>query len=659
LTHYALTFFAALVVSFALTPLMAAIARRAKAVDYPGGRHIHQAPTPRFGGAAIFGGIVGGLVLASYASSQTSELFSPVDLRSVILVISATMITIMGLLDDRHSLSAGAKLAAELFIAACVVTAGYRIQLISVPYLGWMNPAISVLWIASVMNALNMIDGLDGLAAGVSLTIALGLFCQSLYFHNERHALILMAVSGAILGFLPFNFHRARIFLGDSGSLLLGLLLAVAAVQGPSEGYVARTAVIPIIALGLPLAELFLTVGRRLLREFLVVKRDDQEQQYGFVILARPKLFTADGDHMHHRLLNRGMRSTAAVLLFYSISAALVTVAVVGAVERWRLGYLLIFFAAALFAGVHFFGYSDLQPLRKGVFLPVLGRLLSAPTPVFIAYDLAFASVSLLLTRLFYGTRAYIFGGEWPLHIQLLRAGALIGAQMLGLAIGGLYRQPYSVIGYRECVIMLRSVGFSFALGVGVFWSLGPRSELAAVVLDGYLLATFIIGLRLSFSILDHIFQHPQMRRVLIYGADERASGAANAMRANPELRLIPVGFIDNEPGKRARWFRGLRVYRISDLSLLMRGKVVDEVFVPFISRNGASASIEALSKDCSTLGLPLSTYADHSEHPLENGEGNGEGGDANGGLAATGYIKAIPELPISMKIIMQRGRSD
>jgi UDP-GlcNAc:undecaprenyl-phosphate/decaprenyl-phosphate GlcNAc-1-phosphate transferase len=645
---YALTFFVALIVSFALTPLMAAIARRARAIDYPGGRRIHQTPTPRFGGAAIFGGIAGGLMLTCYTSRQIRELFLPIDLRSLTLAIVATTITIIGLLDDRRSLSPFAKLSAELFIAACVVTAGYRIQLISVPYFGWMNLAISVLWIASVMNALNMIDGLDGLAAGVSLTIALGLLCQSLYFHNERHALILAAVSGAILGFLPFNFHRARIFLGDSGSLLLGLLLAVGAVQGPSDGYIARTAIIPVLALGLPLAELVLTVGRRLLREFLVVKRDDQDQRYGLVILASPKLFTADGDHMHHRLLKRGMRSTAAVLLFYLISAALVTAAVVGAVEQWRLGYLLIFFVAALFAGVRFFGYSDLQPLRKGVFLPVLGRLLSAPTAVFIAYDLLFAFVSLLLTGLFYGTGAYIFGNEWSLHTQLLRASAVIGAQILGLAIGGLYRQPYSVIGYRECVIMLRSVGLSFALALGIFLSLGGRSEPAIVVLNSYLFATFIIGLRLSFAILDHIFQHPQMRRVLVYGADERASGAANAMRANPELQRIPAGFIDNEPGERARWFKGLRVYRISDLSLLVRRKVVDEVFVPLINSNGALANIEALSKDCSTLGLPLSTYAEHAEHHVENGDGNGEGG--NGGLDATRYIRAIPELPISMK---------
>ena len=616
LLQYSLILITALTVSFMLTPLVGVAARHLNAVDYPGGRRIHLTPTPRFGGAAIFGGIIASLAVGSYVTPRVWDALS-FDLRSLALAASATLITLVGLLDDRRSLSPAAKLIAETLVAGCVVAAGYRIELIPIESMGWMNSAISVLWITSVMNAVNMIDGLDGLAAGVSLTIALGLLCQSFYYHNARHALILTAVCGAILGFLPFNFRRARIFLGDSGSLLLGLLLAVAAVQGPGRGFITRTTVVPILALGLPLAELFLTIGRRVLREFLVVRRDDKEHQYAFLVLGRPKLFTADSDHMHHRLLNRGMGSMAAVLIFYLISAAMVAVAVVCAVEKWQLGYFLVF-VLGLFAAVRFFGYSDLQPFRKGFFLPVLGRLLSGLTPVFLSCDVIFGFASLLLVFVVRGVHLGLINGESPQQVPLLIVCTLVAAQVLGLALGGLYRQSYSVIGTHECVVLLRSIGLSLALGLSMMLSIARRPDVLLAVLDGYLFATLIIGFRLSFAILDYVFRYARIRRVLVYGANEEASRAVGEMRANPELRLVPAGFVDDERGELTRWFRGLRVYRTCDLSALVRRKVVDEVFLPLINGNGDSANLEELTRRCSKLGLPLNSYASHSENQLD-----------------------------------------
>jgi hypothetical protein len=369
--------------------------------------------------------------------------------------------------------------------------------------------------------------------------------------------------------------------------------------------------------LGLPLAELSLTIGRRLLREFLVVKRDDNEHQYAFRVLGRPKLFTADSDHMHHRLLNRGMGSTAAVLIFYSISAALVAVAVVCAIEKWQLGYSLVF-VIALFAAVRFFDYSDLQPFRRGFFLPMLGRLSSASIPVYLGCDILFGFASLLLAFIFHGVHTGRINSEWPQQAQLLTACTLVAAQVLGLAVGGLYRESYSVMGFRECMVLLRSTGLSVAAGLVVMLSFARQTELLTVVLDDYLFASLVIGLRLSFALLDYIFQHPGTRRVLVYGANQEASNAVGAMRANPELQLVPTGFIDDEQGERTLWFRGLRVYRTCDLSSLVRRKVVDEIFVPLVNRNGHSASLEALTRRCSNLGLPLNTYAGHPDNQLD-----------------------------------------
>jgi UDP-GlcNAc:undecaprenyl-phosphate GlcNAc-1-phosphate transferase len=603
LLQYSLILTTALVVSFILTPLAGRVARTVNAVDYPGGRRIHLSPTPRFGGVAIFGGIIASLVVGTNTAPGIWH-FHFFDERWILLAACATLVTMVGLLDDRRSLSPVAKLIVEILVAGCIVAVGYRIEVFPYQAIGWINAVVSVVWITSVMNAVNLIDGLDGLAAGVSLIAAVGLLCQSLYYQNALHALILTGVCGAILGFLPFNFRRARVFLGDSGSLLLGLVLAVAAIQGPSRG--STSMVLPILAVGLPLAELFLTIGRRVLREFLVVKRDDKERRYALLVLGRPKLFTADSDHMHHRLINRGIGSVRAVLIFYFVSAGLAATAMVCTIEEWQLGYLL--FLLALFAAARSFGYSDLQPLRKGLLLPILGRLSAARIPIFVCFDLVFSFVSLLLPFLFLGTQHTLFNRGWSQQGQLLIACGLVVAQLCGLAFGGIYRESYCVIGFRECVVLLRSVGLSIGAGLVVTLSLARETSIGLIILDGYLLATLVIGLRLSFAIFDYVFQNVRIRRVLVYGVNEGGSQMVGVMRANPELGLVPTGFIDDEEGERTRWFRGLRVYRTGDLVSLVRRRVIDEVFVPPVNGNGHSAGFEILTRCCSNLALPVNS---------------------------------------------------
>ena len=604
-------------VSFVTTPMVGVVARNLNAMDFPGGRRIHQTPTPRFGGAAIFAGVSISLIVGSLVAPQVWHALS-LDMRSVALISSATLITTIGLLDDWRSLSPLPKLVVQALVAGLVVAAGYRIEIIQMQSISWVNSIISVFWIMSVMNAVNMIDGLDGLAAGVSLTIALGLLSQSFYYHNARHALLLTAVCGAILGFLPFNFRQARIFLGDSGSLLLGLLLAVAAIQGPGRGLITRTTVVPVLLLGLPLAELFLTISRRMLREFLVVRRDDKEHQYAFLVLGRPKLFTADSDHMHHRLIHRGMGSVFTVLIFYLISATLVAVAVMCGVENWRLGYFLVF-VLAVCAAVRVFGYSDLQPFRKGIFLPLLGRLLSSSVPVFLSCDILFACVSLVLAFLFDERRLFLPGDAWPHGAQFLSASTLVSAQVLGLAIGGLYRQSYCLIGSHECIVLLRSSALAVAAGFTVILGLSGETRLVMAVLDGYLFVTLVIGLRLSFAVLDHIFKSPRIRRVLVYGLNQEATDAVGAMRANPELRLVPAGFIDDELKERPRWFKGLHVYRASELNSLIRRKIVDEIFVPAANGNGDTPGLQTLTRLCASLDMPLRQFAERSENGFDS----------------------------------------
>jgi UDP-GlcNAc:undecaprenyl-phosphate GlcNAc-1-phosphate transferase len=539
---------------------------------------------------------------------RVSSILLPVDLRSLSVIAAVTIVTLIGLLDDRRSLSPTVKLSGEVLTAALVVAAGYRIKLVDPGSIDWLNVLASIVWLAAVMNAINMMDGLDGLAAGVCLIIAAGLLGESIYYRNDRHALILTAIIGAIIGFLPFNFNRARIFLGDSGSLLLGLLLGLAAIQQRNSGFITQRPMLPLVALGLPLAELFLTVGRRLLRELYVIKRDDNRYQYSFFVRGWPKLFTPDADHMHHRLLKRGLGSVRAVLTLYAISALVATVGLLAVFRESHLEYLLVY-AIGLFWAIRFFEYVDLQPFRRGFLLPLLGRMLSAPRGVSMVCDLSFAALSLVMTFAFFGIAAAVSSSPESQLATSLKLCAVLATQTFGLYLGGLYRESYLITGSRECIVMMKSVVLSVLAGLYAMYVLWHRIEISFVILDGYLLATLVIGLRLSFAILDHVFQNSSARRILIYGTDHEASIAAVAIRSDPDLRLIATGFVEDSQVPGDRWFKGLRVYRTCELPLLARRQIAEEVLVPIVDGRVDSATLQSLRSQCSLLGLRMNTY--------------------------------------------------
>jgi len=188
---------------------------------------------------------------------------------------------IVGLIDDCWALGPWLKLALEITAAVAVVIYDYRIGNILGVRLGWLELPVTVAWLVALTNAFNMIDGLDGLAAGVGAMVTTTLFLLSLYLGNVGAALILALLGGALIGFLPYNFHPARIFLGDSGSLFIGFVLAVTSVATSNKLATLVAILVPILALGLPLAELVVTTLRRLLR-VMIVQSPTEEGSTGF-----------------------------------------------------------------------------------------------------------------------------------------------------------------------------------------------------------------------------------------------------------------------------------------------------------------------------------------------------------------------------------------
>ncbi len=359
--------------SLLLTPVSRRIALRIGAIDYPGERRIHLLATPRFCGPGILLGLVVALLLAGFLDAQVGAILDAHLRRFVALAIGAVIITSVGAVDDVHPLRPRTKLCVEIVAAILVVQSGYRIDSDALRHLEILSFLISVAFIVVTVNAVNLLDGLDGLAVGVCLVIGATLFMLGIHHGATDASLVLAALCGVLVGFLPYNFYPARIFLGDSGALLLGFMLSVGAISTSRQANGMGTAAAPLLALGLPLGELALTTIRRVLREVKVKQVEMVAERYRWFFLRRPALFTADRDHIHHRLLNLGFIHRGVVLLLYVVCAIFCGTALMFTYHRAMRPALLLSLAVGCVAGLRKLAYPELMPLRSGLLLPLFG----------------------------------------------------------------------------------------------------------------------------------------------------------------------------------------------------------------------------------------------------------------------------------------------
>jgi UDP-GlcNAc:undecaprenyl-phosphate GlcNAc-1-phosphate transferase len=312
-------------VTWAVTPAIIRLAHAFGAVDTPGGRKVHLEPIPRIGGVAVFVGFVSGLAFAGWASGV---LGSPDYQAGVVwwgLAVAATGMMCVGLVDDLFGLSYRWKLAAQVVGATWVWYCGFRIEIVSNPLGGWLEVdllslPLTVLWIVGITNAVNLIDGLDGLATGIALITTLAVAVIAFVRSELGLTAASVALAGSLLGFLRFNFNPARIFLGDSGSMFLGFVLAVMSVRGSQKGPTVVAIFVPMLVLGLPLLDTGLAIVRRLYRIHTRGVRSS-DAAYRYVLHHISEVFLPDRQHIHHRLLEAGLSHRRAVLVLYAVGA--------------------------------------------------------------------------------------------------------------------------------------------------------------------------------------------------------------------------------------------------------------------------------------------------------------------------------------------------
>lgn len=305
---YLLIFVIALTSSLLFTPLVRRLCERFGWFDEPKDlRRVHRAAIPRLGGVVLFLSLTTALSALFFVNNLVTQSLQDNWSRLVVVIIPALLIFAIGAIDDMREMPALLKLLGQIAAAALFYGLGGRIETLSLPMLGAVelpgaiSLAITVLWIVAITNAFNLIDGLDGLASGAGLFAACVMIAVSFASGRPFITVIALALAGALIGFLRYNFFPASIFLGDSGSLLIGFLLATLSVQGIQKASMAVAVAIPLLAFGVPVVD----TGLALVRRFL----------------SKRPLFQGDREHIHHKLLARGWSQRRVALVLYGVCA--------------------------------------------------------------------------------------------------------------------------------------------------------------------------------------------------------------------------------------------------------------------------------------------------------------------------------------------------
>lgn len=584
-----IVFVVATAVSVAAGALVRRTAPAIGAVVPPRPDRWHNTPTPTMGGIAIAIGTLAGFVTIAARPDLigVADTWAPVPLAALAMFV-------VGILDDRLQLSPLAKLVASLAIGAFLVfaLAGAEPQgAVPTSY-----TLISIVWFAGLCHALNLLDNMDGLAAGIGLIASAFLAALLGGSLGTTLVVLLVALAGALLGFLYWNRTPARLFMGDSGSLFIGATLAAASLVPVFHTRIAfiSPSVIAILILVVPLFDTgFVLVLRR---------------------LAGRKASKGGTDHVSHRLVSLGFSERSAVRILYLL-------ALVGGGTAWLLmafsGVEPMLPAVAVFAvlvillGIYLarvpaYDAEDFQALQKSTFAPFLKDLAFRWHAGEVMLDLV------LITVCYYASYRLRFDGEeldnfLPYFMATLPV--VLGCKLASLYASGLYQRSWETFGLRDLTAVVRGVGIGSLLSVAASYYLyrGEGSSRVVFVLDALLLAVAIVATRASFRSMSLFAATRNKRsvRVLVYGAGQFGQTLVREMRANTLWNMNPVAFIDDDPTKVHRWIMGVPVRgTIEELEATMRRYSVDEVVLSSPSINGAVE--HRIRHVCSTLERPV-----------------------------------------------------
>lgn len=560
----ALAFVAAAMFALFLTPWVMRLARRVGAVDQPNERKTHQTPMPRMGGVAVLASFALSLGVLWLVNPELETNIWIWDNQSPLIGIALVLMLALGIWDDIRTLGPGRKFLAQLAIASLVYVAGFSIKFISFPntaghvQLNLFEYTATVLWIIGVTNAVNLIDGLDGLATGVGMIACMTIAPIAYLNADFGTAILAVLMAGGLLGFLRYNFNPAKIFLGDSGSLVLGFTLAMLSIRSSTKASTAFAIIVPMLALGLPIMETLLSMLRRFLKS---IYPEGEVSTFGAKLKT---MFLPDKGHIHHRLIAAGFSHRKAVLTLYLVSCVLgIGAFAVSVAHDATSSLILIVVGGAVVLGVRQLRYTEMAVLKNGILLPLYDREFLNRETFQGFLDVSFIIISFAIARQL---------AEWRSLDHLLTREFIITTtivcltQFVVLFLSGAYKGSFRYMGLREAVrttmavaqaVLVTWILFSFVITPPVQVTFGT------IVFDFYILLSCVIGSRISFSVLKH-FSQPAARggnRVVLYGAGMTGRLILDKIKSGNLPGFNPVGFLDDDPYLEGKKIHGVTVY--------------------------------------------------------------------------------------------------
>ena len=596
---YAFAFLAALLLSLLLTPLIRYLAVKGNFVARPRDDRWHKRPTSLLGGVSIFLTLMVVWLIASVAIGFDAS-FRPL----FPLALGCIAIFLLGLTDDLFEINPQHKLVGQIIIASILVIFGFQVN--------WFesmtaNLVISIFWIIGIINAFNLLDNMDGLSAGIALIAALFLFLAHIYIsppvNSSFPALLLLSVFiGTILGFLFYNFNPASIFMGDSGSLLIGFLLAGLTTEasglmvGPQSGHLVSVLAIPILILFVPILDTtFVSLMRKL--------------------SGRP-ISVGGRDHSSHRMVAIGFSERTAVFLLYGFAAVSGLLAM--AVTRFSLGVSIVLVLIYLLFVIFFWIYlarakvypekSILSQVKNGKLTPVLIEITYKRRLFEVLLDLNLIPLAYWSSYLlrFEGS---VYKENFPIFLKSLPI--VVACQLFSFFLLGVYRGIWQYVGIRDVIIYVKAITVGTVLSVlvnlGIHRFMGFSRTL--FVIYWMILVVLVTVSRFSYRLFDEATpkNHAKAgRRSLIYGAGTGGQLVMQEIEKNENLGLTLIGFIDDNIQKQNRRLKGYPVFGGKDrLNEIVKKYHISEVIISF--RNMDKGDRDSLRRDCNALGVNVS----------------------------------------------------
>ncbi|VGO22353.1 hypothetical protein [Pontiella sulfatireligans] len=483
IVKYIVVFVVSLVAAWLLVPLVKKWAPALGMVDEPDERRIHKTPIPRCGGIAVFAATHIGLLIVFFG--PWPHLAGATQLKEWALIfIGSLALLLVGIFDDRYDMRAWFKLLGQLGVALLMFFGGFTFEAflhIELPFI--INLIATLFWFALIINAFNLIDGMDGACGGLGLIASAGLAGMLLSLHQPTDALVLIALSGACLGFLRYNFNPASVFLGDCGSMFIGFMLAAVSLKADVKESMVVALLVPLLAVGVPVFDVIMAVWRRLARKLISVIHNDG---------LATKVFGPDLDHIHHKLMRNGMTQRKAAIALY-ITAIFVCVVALGATAMTsnRTALLLIGMIVALHLIVRQIAQVELWTTTQVVLQGVRRPRSLVVLLVSIGWDI---SSLLVATYLVFGV---VFGKTF----SLMHLAVCVFIPFATIYFYNIYKTVWTRSRISQLVVLLLQLMAGEVLAyVALLWVAGLSAyELAVSLALHTLVASIgIVGVRAS-----------------------------------------------------------------------------------------------------------------------------------------------------------------